>query len=201
MPKRGDSANYALEPPQVVKLMAACSTLEEKVTIGCQLYLGLRISELAHMKATWLTGDGNLRIPSFQKCYCTSCFKHRNSEWRPKTKSGARTLPIPGTIKHEVLKFLALQPEGFQLSRISLYHDTKAILHRAGIKTRGLAQNVASPHILRATCLTMLASGGMSVAALAYFAGWANISIASHYINLAQAKSAAEKEAKIIFGA
>lgn len=202
MPKRGFSGHYALKPPQVHKLMVACSTLEERVCVGCLVYLGLRIQELGHMKASWINTEGNFRLPFVQKCDCSACRNNPRHprEWRPKTDRGARVLHIPGVIKRDVLKFLELQPEGFQLSRITLYHIIKAVLKRAGIRVKGLGQDTIFPHALRATWATMLASGGMDRSALAYSLGHKHISEADRYVQLAQAQDEAMRKTKEILG-
>jgi len=195
--KRGDSADYALEPSQVDHLIRSCVTLEELVLIRCQLHLGLRISEVGHMKSIWVTDLGMLRVPSKQPCQCPDC--QDSGAWQPKTKAGARTLPIPGSFRPSLVEFLSKQQNGFQQTRQGLYYRTKKVLVRAKIQVKGLAQDTVYPHVLRATCATMLAAGGMDAAGLTYFMGWANIAMGSHYIQIAQAKDLAARQATQIF--
>lgn len=200
MPKRGDSALYALEPEPVIKVLQVCSTLEERIIVGVPLFLGLRVGELVHMCADWLTSDGNLSIPMSQPCGCTDCVKKKGGVWKPKTGAGVRTVPISRPIQKDLLRFLAMQPKGLQVSRIRIWYWTKDILKRAGVKQKGLAGSTIYPHALRATCASMLAAGGMSAANLAYFMGWSSIAVGDHYVKLAQAKQGAMAQARNIFG-
>lgn len=198
--RRGESAEYSLSQHQVESVLAVCQDLDERVTIGMQLFCGLRVSELAHMRTDWITQDGNLKIPHQQICKCAECKRKRHGLWKPKTKAGARTLPIPKRVKKDLFELLKIKPNGMQVSRTGLYYRTKRILKRAKIKFQGLSEDTAFPHALRSTCATMLATGGMSPAYLSYFMGWKSISIGDHYIRLATAKDGALKEAKAIFG-
>jgi len=198
--ERGESADYALEQPQVAKLLAACSTLEDKVLIGCQLWLGLRVSELVHTRADWITSEGNFRVPAQQKCTCSECLAKGSDTWRPKTRASIRTLPISSTLRKDLLEFLRQRPNGFQLSRQSLYYRTKTLLKKARIRVRGLADDTIFPHALRSTCAQMLALGGMSAAGLCAFMGWRSIAIGDHYIRASKAKELAMTEARRIFG-
>ena len=199
MTKRGNSANYALEPNQVPKVMGACVNLEERIIVGCPLYLGLRASETTHLRRSWISPDGNIKIPWRQECDCTDCSR-RGREWRPKTKAAIRTLPITRPIKKDLLHFLEIQPKGLHISRVTFNIKTKAILKRAGIRFDGLAQHTAFPHALRATCATMLAAGGMDAVALCFFMGWASLKVGQQYVQMAQATDLALKQGKQIFG-
>lgn len=198
--KRGNSADFALSQEQTQKVLEACLDIDERVTIGLQLFCGLRISECVHLNDTWITQEGNLRIPSFQTCNCAECARVRGKEWRPKTRAGARTLPIPERLRKDLGELLRLKPHGMGISRVGLYYRTKVVLKRAKVKFPGLAGGTGFPHCLRATCFNMLVEGGMSAAGLAYFAGWSNIAIASHYISLRRARDLSMKEAHAIFG-
>lgn len=198
--RRGDSAEYALTQTQVKTLLSVCRDTEEKVTIGMMVFCGLRISELTHMRADWITQDGNLRIPNSQACNCAECARVRGNEWRPKTKAGARTLPIPQRMRKDLVELFKAKPYGLGVSRIGLYSRTKTILRRAKVKIRGSASDIPFPHALRATCASMLAAGGMSAAHLSYFMGWKSIAIGDHYIRLSTAKNGALKQAREIFG-
>lgn len=191
--KRGDSAEYVLTQTQVKTLLSSCRDMEERVTIGMMVFCGLRISELTHMRADWITQDGNLRIPNTQTCNCAECARVRDGLWKPKTRAGARTLPIPQRMRKDLVELFKAKPYGLGVSRIGLYGRTKTILKRARIK-------YGFPHCLRATCATMLAAGGMSAAHLSYFMAWKSVAIGDHYIRLSTAKEGALVQAKQIFG-
>lgn len=197
---RGESVDFALSEAQTKAVLAACRELVERVIIGLQLWLGLRASEIVHLNSTWITQDGNLRIPLKQPCNCAECARIRHKLWKPKTKAGARELPIPRHFRKDLTEYLKMHPHGFDLSRVSIYNRTKTVLKRANVRFKGLANDTGFPHCMRATCFNMLAERGMSATGLAYFAGWSSIAVASHYISLVRAKGLALKEAREIFG-
>ena len=197
--RRGESAEFALSQEQVQKVLSACADLEQRVTIGLQLFLGLRASEACHFNSAWITEEGDVKIPPSQACNCAECARTRSRVWKPKTKAGARTLPIPERMRKDIAELLRVKPYGLDISRVGFYYRTKTILSRAGIKLKG-GYSEAFPHALRATCFNLLIEGGISAPGLAYFAGWSNIAIASHYITLTRAKSLALREARAIFG-
>ena len=152
------------------------------------------------MRGDWITQEGNLRIPRTQACNCAECMRLHSGEWKPKTKAGARTLPIPERMKKDLAELLRVKPYGMGVSRVGLYYRTKTVLHRAKVRFRGVAGNTAFPHALRATCASILARNGMSAVNLCYFMGWKSIAIGDHYIRVVTAKEGALKEAKAIFG-
>ncbi|GAH08425.1 unnamed protein product, partial [marine sediment metagenome] len=168
--KRGESAEFTLSQTQVQALLSACNDLDERVTINAQLFLGLRVGEVAHLRADWVTQEGNLKIPSQQVCRCAECARERGGTWHPKTKAGARTVPIPQRMKKDLSELFKAKPYGMEVSRIGLWGRTKRILKRARITFKGLSDNTAFPHALRSTCATMLAVGGMSPVGLCAFA-------------------------------
>ena len=200
MAERGDSAEYALEEDEVPRALGACIDLEERIIIKVPLYLGLRVGELAHMKAEWLISNGELRIPPVQSCNCAECRRFRGGEWRPKTEAGIRTLAIPRPVLSDLQEYLARKPQGLETSRVTLNLKTKAILKRAGIKRKGLAKEAPFPHALRATCATRLAGAGIDSAALSYIMGWASIRVADHYIRVSRARALAAQQIRRIFG-
>jgi len=191
--RRGESAEYALSQHQVEEVLKACLDIDERVTIGLQLFLGLRASEACHLSKDWVTEEGDIKIPTSQTCNCAECMRMRHGLWKPKTKAGARTLPIPKRLHKDIAELLRIKPYGIGVSRVGLYYRTKVVLGRAKIK-------YGFPHCLRATCFNILAQGGMSAVGLAYFAGWSNIAVASHYISVVQAKKASLEGARAIFG-
>lgn len=198
--KRGESAEYSLSQPQVQAVLNACWDLDERVTIGMQLFCGLRIGELAHMRGDWVTQEGNLKVPPQQVCNCAECMRQRGGTWQPKTKAGARTLPIPGRMRNDLAELFKVKPHGMEVSRTGLYYRTKRVLKRAKVHFKGLSGNTGFPHCLRATCATMLAVSGMEPAALCYAMGWKSLVIGEHYIRLAAAKDLAIKRMREAFG-
>ena len=173
--KRGKSSSYTLTKTQVEATLKACQDLDERITIGCQIFLGFSISELSHLKPDWVTIDGYLRIPTRQMCNCAECARLRSRCWRP--KASPRTLPIPDRMKKDLSEFFRLNPYGIKLSRTGLYYRTKRILKRAKIKFPGLSDNTTFPQALRHTCDALLEAGGMNAEGRAYFMGWKTVSL------------------------
>jgi integrase len=194
MAKRGHSSEHALNQGQIQQLITTCQTLEERVLVKLPLFCGLRSGEIAHLKASWVTPEGYLKIPREQPCNCWECANSPHpGHWQPKTKAGARTLPIVQQLYPDLMGFLKKSPDGFGLTRVNVYHHIKAILRKAGLPN-------SYPHSLRATCFSILAASGMSAPALAAFAGWSNLAVAQVYIDLVQAQQAAINQATRIFG-
>lgn len=197
--KRGESAEFSLEPPQRERLWGACTDLDERVTIGLQMFMGLRASEACHLQTDWITEEGHLRIPFQMPCNCAECSRNRSQIWKPKTKSGARTIPIPQRLKKDLAELLKVKPYGLGISRVGLYYRTKTVLHRAKVKIKGTSSQ-AFPHALRATYAMSLAEGGMNAGNLCYLLGWTDLKVAEHYIKIAKLKESAIKEARAILG-
>ncbi len=198
--KRGNSAEYALSESQVQAVLASCIDLTDRVIIGLMLWLGLRESEIAHLNSSWITDEGNIKIPLQQACRCAECSRLRDGMWTPKSRAGARTLPIPKRLRSDLSELLKIKPFGLDISRQAIYYRVKTILKRAGVKFKGLARDTGYPHCLRSTCFNMLVAGGISAVDLCYYAGWRNIAIGSHYIQVAMAKEGALKAGRAIFG-
>ena len=198
MPKRGDSAEYALNAQQADKVMRLCTDLRERIIITSLMYMGMRVGELRHMAAEWITDDDCVRIPTRQKCQCTDCLK-RGGYWQPKTKAGARVIPIPKSVINDFDGYFRSQPNGIDLSRVTVWQHVKSIMRRAGIKSKWLAQGTIFPHALRATSATLMAAGGADAAALCYYMGWTSLTVGEHYIKIAQARDSAMRQARQIF--
>lgn len=153
------------------------------------------------MNSTWITAEGNLRVPTAQKCNCAECARNRGGEWRPKTKAGARVLHIPERLRKDLSELLRMQPYGLNLSRIGVWYRVKTILKRANVKFPAPAGKTGFPHCMRATCATILAASGvMNEFELSYYMGWSDINMAKHYVDIARTKPGALKKAKEVFG-
>lgn len=198
--KRGESANYALTQEQVQRALSNCRDNTDRVIIGTQIWLGLRVSELVHLRADWITEQGDLKIPLQMACNCSECTRIRNQLWTPKTRAGARTLPIPKQLRKNLSELLKVKPYGLGLSRQAIYYRTKTILKQARVKFKSTAQETGFPHCLRSTCASMLVEGGMSEFALTYFMGWSDINMAKTYVQMFRIKPRAIEEARAIFG-
>lgn len=193
--KRGASEKYALNEQQVADLIANAEWLEDRLAIKLMVYLGMRVSEVAHLRRDWIEG-GELCIPASQPCDCANC----KGTWHAKSKASIRTLPIPELIANDLYTFLQQSPEGFHITRVTLWWKIKKIAKKAGIRVKGMSKETISPHILRATAATRLAAGGMSAVGLCYFCGWSSLKMGQHYINITMAKRDAYRQFKEIMG-
>ena len=166
----------ALNPQQADDLLLACISIRDKFIIGCLLLAGQRVSELAHLKRSWVNFDENtITVPAKQYCSCWECTKKRDGEWRPKTKHGARTIRIHPQLNPILEEYLAAN-DGINLTRQRLWQRVKQLANKAQILHNSY------PHCLRSTCAIELAHKGISSAALQYLLGWARLSSAEAYV-------------------
>ena len=179
------SKDHILPPEDVARLRNACQDQQEILLVDIPIQAGLRISELAHLNKTWLAPDDAISIPDRQHCDCGECTRLKGGLWTPKTKHGAREIPIQPALARELREYLAKNESGFGFSRISLWTKIKAIARRAGVKG-------VFPHALRATCATRFAEQGVSAATLQYVMGWATLESADSYVKSSKRRAQEE---------
>lgn len=204
MAKRGASWRYALNDDQVVTLLFEAPTLEDRLMLKLMAYLGMRVSEVCHMKASWIE-QGEIRIPPSQPCDCVNCQQERKNKpkgfWYAKTKKSVRDLPIPNAISDDLYQYFHDRPQGLSITRQALWHRIKHIGKKAKIVEKGVSGNTTFSHALRATAATMFVKKGMNnAAALCYIMGWSDIKTAQSYIDLVQSKDLAHQKLKDILG-
>ncbi len=199
MSKRGRTVQFALDPDEAGRLWAYCKGLDvaDRFLIGAQLWCGMRAGEVVHARRDWLRDDC-LVLPEFQDCRCSDCAGR--GHWKPKSRAGARTIPVPGVFIADVRVFLERNPGGLSYGRCNVNQRTKGILCKAGIVRPALSRNTAFPHAVRATYLNTLVANGIDTIWLAYVAGWADLNVARHYISLVRAKDVAIQEVRRILG-
>jgi len=190
MPKHGRSEESALNEGQLKKLIAVCSEPTDKVLVELCAFAGLRVGEAIHLNASWIK-EGCIVIPSWQTCTCWEC--RTRGGWKPKTKAGARTIPLPAILRPVLGDYLRTHPEGLRMTRQTANNRVKAMQEKAGLPH-------IFPHALRASYATLLATKGMNAAELCVVMGWSRISIGEHYIQLSQAKAGVKQKIKEIFG-
>lgn len=195
---RGRTEKYALSEEQVKSLIEYLATreLDGRFIIKVLLYLGFRASELVHLNASWVRED-QVHVPPEQWCSCYEC--RARGKWTPKTQASIRSLPIAKPLRADLYAYLGKYPDGLSVNRAAIWKRVKRMLKEANIITKGAAGGVAFPHALRATCATILASGGIEASALCYYMAWNNLETAQHYIQLAQSRKRASDQALRIF--
>ena len=210
--KRGASEQYCLSDEQLRDMVREASGKQERLIVQLMGYLGMRVSEVVHMKGHWIRQE-EIHIPEVEQCSCMACGKRVSTAtgerqarlerkpgyWYAKSKRSARSLPIPAFMASNLYDYFTSNPRGFNCSRIAIWQKVKKISRDAGIKQPGLSRNTIFPHTLRATAATRFAAS-LEIAELMAIMGWSNMSVAAHYINLARITPGAKKKAKDILG-
>lgn len=194
MAKRGASADFALEDDGVDRLWRVAKELDDKVLVGLTMMEGMRVSEAVHLKSDWIRTAGDhseISIPVHMECGCGGCRK-RGGYWKPKSKAGARIIPVVVTFQPHLLQLLKHQPYGLGYTRKTAWRRIKELAEKAGI-------SYLSPHILRATAATNFAKAGFTAPELCYVMGWSRIEMGSHYIQIVQARAGVAAKMQKVF--
>ena len=183
-----------LSQQELTMLLLVCNSIRDKFIVYCLVYAGLRVSELKHLRRSWVNFDeSTITIPTRQYCKCTECNhvdgkgkqKPKEGIWKPKTKKGARTILIHPVLLPIISEFLAGSEE-IGLTRQRIWQRVKEIARQAHI-LRNLY-----PHCLRATGATNLAYEDISAASLQYDFGWERLSSAEAYVKSDMKRAHAE---------
>lgn len=107
-------------------------------------------------------------------------------QWQPKTKNAARSIPFDWCPRAEIQleKFFTLY-EQFPYSQSALQRRVNKSLELSVVVNK----DDCSPHGLRATAATELASRGIPAPTLQQLFGWSQISTAQNYINSSPERS------------
>jgi integrase/recombinase XerD len=156
-----------LESEELDELVEVTSsmTLNHEFTVRTLSYTGLRANELAHMVSDWMDWQGErVRVPSEQ------------DGWTPKSDSAARTIPIKDTDTLRVMREFFKRNEAVGVSRQSITNRVKAVAEETDIKKK------VTPHVLRHTYGTMIASKGATPQYIRQTMGHADLSSANNYL-------------------
>lgn len=187
------SKDDSLKDEEIEQLIAVAQTPKDKLIILLAAYTGMRASEIAHIKKSWLNyniGKGVIIIPKEQACSCGECKKYRAGIWTPKTKKGSRIIPLLDVRLKDMCKSWFLLYDGLGSNRWNVWHRIKTLARKANLLTR------VYPHCLRATFASKLAHLNLSSSSLKYFQGWANIKTAESYIEDSGARALDELKEK-----
>ena len=174
----------SLTPQESTMLLASAISSLDRFIIFTIVFAGLRVSELKHLRRSWVNFEAKtITVPTRQYCPCWECNytyprgqkKCKKGLWRPKTRKGARTVPIHPLLLPILTEFLASYEE-IGLTRVSIWAHVKAAAKRARI-FRSIY-----PHCLRATAATRLALQKISAPSLKYLMGWNSLQAAEDYI-------------------
>jgi len=190
----------ALTEIELEEFLKAAETPKQKIIANTLAYTGMRVSEYVHFTPDWIDWQNLvIKIPSEVECTKhPECIeeRHRNKKltkkaniWTPKTKAGARTIPIEfePRLKGVLREFESHLKD--PTDRISIFRMVKRLASKAGLK------KIVTPHVLRATFASMLASKGMSAGSLQALMGWERLDTAQHYIKASGVNVAKELRA------
>lgn len=179
MEKKWSSKKDALEEEEIERLLEACKHTDEVFVITSLVYTGMRVSELAHMHRSWIRWQLEvIQIPEEWQ------------GWTPKTKQGARAIPLIEARLKEVLRGWFALNEQVAMDRSTIWRMVKRVAERSGISRK------VYPHSLRATFATKLAFNGMTEASICAIMGWSSIKTAESYVKISGARAVQEMREK-----
>lgn len=184
---RRSSVDNALTRPERDKLKAFIrekGTPKDLLTYYCLVEWGLRVSEFAHFRESWLERDrGLIRIPTSQECECSECRKVRKGYWFPKSKAGIRTIPakkISERLGSDAWDFVT---KYFELEGNPPSNRKRIWARIAELGRLAKIEKIVFPHALRATAaLSISTISGMTASGLMSIMGWSRLETANRYI-------------------
>jgi len=169
-----------LDDAEIESIKSAAKDPAERFLVWTLIYTGMRISELIHMRDSWLDWDKSLiRIPESQACSCSEC-KTKGEVWKPKNRQSARSIPIVPEARQPLQDFFSKHASVMPTipNRVAAYEIIRFLGRRAKIKHR------VFPHSLRGTFATLLAAKDFNSFEIMSLLGWRSAKTADHYIQL-----------------
>ena len=192
--RKGKTKENLLTDQEVEKILHACIAFSETFVLTALLFTGMRVSELIHMRKSWVDKIlGLIRIPKNQACSCSQCERElRNKKdeitkpsglWKPKTFEAVRSIPIVEEVQPVLDKFFSTHKTVMEYvpSRGSAYYYVRKVARRAKV------QHLVFPHVMRGTFATLLARKGFNAFEIKDTMGWKSIKTAEEYIKLSGA--------------
>lgn len=179
---------------------------DPEMTIYVLGRLGLRRSELVHLREEWIDWHRQMiTIPSFEACtlgkdggVCGNCRQaaeqrvdHADGDldletalgwmWAPKSEAGAREVYFGHDVRSKM--YLERYFESDEYGRYQASGTAVARRVRKAAELGGLDPESVYPHCLRATAATnMIATRDLGIYQLCQIMGWRQLSTAQHYI-------------------
>jgi len=157
------TGDVALSRDEYNKLLAAATTLEDRLMLMIGVALGLRRSDLARVRLENINFD-----------------RHELTYLEKKKKNRARSVPLPPKLETELKLFMKEQRRKhgpiFSCSDRQLWNRFAIICDTAGVKRRPI-------HALRSTCVSFLMEADFTVAEAAKILGDAESTVFKHYIS------------------
>ncbi len=176
MTEKPFSRENITSPADRDKMFMACENMAERAMYVLLAWGGMRVSEVAHVNATWWNGQ-MIKVPKRQDCDCASCQKR--GYWKPKSARGVRSIPIRGFYRPFLTSFFKASPTGLCMTRVTIWRRLLELKTRAGLDIR------VFPHSFRATLVSEFIAAGVDRFIIQEFFGWASIVTADSYVNVA----------------
>lgn len=169
----------ALSDREIEQIINATETDFEKFMIVTLIFTGMRVDEFANMKKYWVDFEKELvNVPK------------QDGDWRPKTKAGARAIPIiEPRLKYEIEKYFRKNLD-VDKDRTTIWRAVKKVAARTSINHK------VYPHAFRSTFATMLIYKGISEGTLCSVMGWSDIKTAQSYFKASGKKAIEELKRK-----
>ena len=155
-----------LEDFEVDALIEQASTMtdEHELIIRTLLHTGMRADELAHMQSDWVNWRrGEIRVQPA-------------GDWTPKSDAGHRVIPLRDPDVKRLLNQQFSEQSDIGMSRTTIWRRVTAVADETTIEKK------ISPHVLRHTYGTMIASEGASAQFIKQTMGHTNLATSQQYI-------------------
>jgi len=143
---------------------SASMTDEHELIIRTLIHTGMRADELAHMRSDWLNWrKGEIRIQPA-------------GDWTPKSDAGHRVIPLRDPDVKRLLNQRFSTQSDIGMSRTTIWRRVTDVADETTIAKK------ISPHVLRHTYGTMIASEGASAQFIKQTMGHTNLATSQQYI-------------------
>jgi len=138
----------------------------DRLIFVCAGYLGMRASEIAHLKKNWIDFQGGtVEVPK------------RDGEFR--ANGSSRSIPfkhLSNRVTTELKRYFDYNGS-VGVNRATVFRRVKNLGQRVGLTRK------VNPQILRSTCAFQLAKAGINGQGLRQFMGWSELNTAQKYID------------------
>lgn len=188
------SKEDSLKESELKELIDIAKNNFDRVIITLAGYQGMRSSEIAHMRKSWINyQDKTIEIPEEQDCECGECIskakkkarldeieeskvdKIKKTAWKPKTTSGIRMMPIRERAYKYIEDYFESEDD-IGCSRQTIFNHIKSLARKSSITKK------IYPHSLRSTGATLWGQTGISATSLCAIMGWSDIETAYNYV-------------------
>jgi len=155
-----------LEDYEVDELIAQAASLsdEHELIVRTLLHTGMRAAELAHMHSDWVNWRrGEIRVQPV-------------NDWTPKSDAGHRVIPLRDPDVKRLLNQRFSKQSDLGMSRTTIWRRVTDVAEETTIVKQ------ISPHVLRHTYGTMIASEGASAQFIKQTMGHTNLATSQQYI-------------------